>query len=181
MTRVSRLLHLDDGEFPELRAQIEAKPIRVGIHEPLPPLLLGAPARAVAGLAELRDAEPSPVEQVRAAYDQTMRKIWAIWHMGPLNTDWSARLADDWTHIADRFDSATKALYDAKAQVAKPEAAKPSRLPNCDCGAPRFDAGMPTCTDCDEAAYAEWWNAQASQPSDAETELALYDTPEAGR
>lgn len=27
MTRVARLLHLDDGEFPELRAAIEAKPL----------------------------------------------------------------------------------------------------------------------------------------------------------
>lgn len=27
MTRVARLLHLDDGEFPALRAQIEAAPL----------------------------------------------------------------------------------------------------------------------------------------------------------
>jgi hypothetical protein len=27
VTRVARLLHLDDGEFPALRAQIEAKPL----------------------------------------------------------------------------------------------------------------------------------------------------------
>jgi len=51
------------------------------------------------------------------------------------------------------------------------ETTKPDRLPDCDCGAPRFDAGMPTCADCDEAAYNEWWNAQASQSaSDAESE-----------
>jgi hypothetical protein len=29
MTRLAQLLHLDDGEFPEIRAQIESKPLPV--------------------------------------------------------------------------------------------------------------------------------------------------------
>jgi hypothetical protein len=62
---VSRLLHLDDGEFPALRAQIEARPPRVGARTQRPPLPLGAPARAVAALAEMHAAEPTPVAPPR--------------------------------------------------------------------------------------------------------------------
>ena len=36
MTRVARLLHLDDGEFPALRAQIEARPIPAPPAPPAP-------------------------------------------------------------------------------------------------------------------------------------------------
>ena len=63
MTSLSRLLHLDDGEFPALRAQIEARPPRVGARTQRPPLPLGAPARAVAALAEMRslDVPDAPV------------------------------------------------------------------------------------------------------------------------
>jgi hypothetical protein len=63
VTRVARLLHLDDSEFPALRAQIEARPPRVGARTQRPPLPLGAPARAVAALAEMRslDVPDAPV------------------------------------------------------------------------------------------------------------------------
>jgi hypothetical protein len=58
MVQLRQLLHLDDGEFPALREQIEAAPLpRVGVRTPRPPLPLGAPARSVATMAELRAAD----------------------------------------------------------------------------------------------------------------------------
>lgn len=71
MTRVARLLHLDDGEFPALRAQIEAQPMpRVGIPTTTrPPLPLGAPARSIAALAELRAADRAMGMRAPAAPD----------------------------------------------------------------------------------------------------------------
>jgi hypothetical protein len=61
VTRLSQILHLDDGEFPALRAEIESKPLpakrRAGVHTPLRPLPFGAPARAVAAMADLRAAD----------------------------------------------------------------------------------------------------------------------------
>jgi hypothetical protein len=46
-------------------------------------------------MAGIRAEAPITVEQARTAHDEAMRKVWAIWHMGPLQTDWSARLASD--------------------------------------------------------------------------------------
>jgi len=77
MSRLAKLLHLDDGEFPALRAQIESKPLRVGVHTPLAPLPAGTPARAIAAMAELHLADGS-IDTLPL----------------PLS-DWSARLADD--------------------------------------------------------------------------------------
>jgi hypothetical protein len=57
---IRTILHLDDGEFPALREQIEAAPLpRVGVRTPRPPLPLGAPARSVAAMAELRAEAPA--------------------------------------------------------------------------------------------------------------------------
>lgn len=69
MTRVARLLHLDDGEFPALRAQIEAEPMpRVGVPATTrPPLPLGAPPRSIAALAGLRAEAPVPSTRRRPA------------------------------------------------------------------------------------------------------------------
>lgn len=58
MTRVARLLHLDDGEFPALRAQIEAKPITA----PPAPKPLGWGRDIIAFLRE-QDAPAAPKPQ----------------------------------------------------------------------------------------------------------------------
>jgi hypothetical protein len=63
-------------------------------------------------MAGIRAEAPITVEQARTAHDEAMRKVWAIWHMGPLQTDWSARLASDWTHVNGRHDN----LADATAR-----------------------------------------------------------------
>jgi len=168
---VAKLIHLDDGEFPALRAQIEARPPRVGARTQRPPLPLGAPARAVAALAEMRAADvPDAPVALRYPAPVRVRQL-------PLLVASAAtvhRLAVAYDDVATELETALAELaelapFTAKARVATPETTTPSRLPDCDCGAPRFGAGMPTCTDCDEAAYNEWWNAQASQPSDAES------------
>jgi hypothetical protein len=84
------------------KRRVEAPPERPrAVPQLRPPRPVGIGGTVI---AELIADEPSPVEQVRAAYDQTMRKIWAIWHMGPLTTDWTARLADDFAHIDARWD-----------------------------------------------------------------------------
>jgi len=69
---VAKLLHLDDGEFPALRAQIEGRPPRVGARTQRPPLPLGAQARAVAALAEMRSLDV-PDAPVRLRYPAPVR------------------------------------------------------------------------------------------------------------
>jgi hypothetical protein len=159
VTRLAKILHLDDGEFPALRAQIEAKPIRVGIHEPLPPLPLGAPARAVAGLAELRADRALGMR--RPTVPSTPRPI--------VLTDWSARLADDWTHIADRFDNATDALAREFGHVIDSYAYGVNALTT------------PILSELTELKAVTIVNWRQALRVHAEDELALYDTPEAGR
>lgn len=76
---LSQLLHLDDGEFPALRAQIEAKPMpRVGVPATTRrPLRIDEQARAVDVLFGLH------------LDDGTLNTV-------PLTQiDWSARLAED--------------------------------------------------------------------------------------
>lgn len=60
MSRLSQLLHLDDGEFPALRAQIEAQSMpRVGVPATTRrPLRIDEQARSVAALAGLRTETP---------------------------------------------------------------------------------------------------------------------------
>lgn len=58
MSRLSELLHLDDGEFVAARAAAEAAP-RLGVRSKRPPLPLGAQARSVAALAGLHAETPT--------------------------------------------------------------------------------------------------------------------------
>jgi len=89
VTRVARLLHLDDGEFPALRAQIEARPI------PAPP------AKKPLGWG------PAMLAYLRAL------DVAAEPNIAPfVQTDWSARLANDWEAVDARLaklDVRTKA------------------------------------------------------------------------
>lgn len=77
------------------RPRVEALPERPrGVAAPRPPLPLGAPARAVAVLAELRAADRAPRPSAFFAAIDTE----------PIpHADWSAWLADDWDHLADRY------------------------------------------------------------------------------
>jgi len=84
---VARLLHLDDGEFPALRAQIEARPI------PAPP------AKKPLGWG------PAMLAYLRAL------DVAAEPNIAPfVQTDWSARLATDFAQVDNRHDNLTKAV-----------------------------------------------------------------------
>lgn len=57
----------------------EQQPVaRPRIATTLPPLDLGAPARAVGVLRELRAADPSPAEQIRHAIDMALAPLTAL-------------------------------------------------------------------------------------------------------
>jgi hypothetical protein len=103
VTTLARLLHLDDGEFPALRAQIEAKPL------PTPPAK--KPVGWGRAMLDHLNAE-APVERRTLG----LRRPSAPIPPRPIVlTDWSARLADDWTHLASRWDNlaaATVREYD---------------------------------------------------------------------
>lgn len=87
MTRLSQLLHLDDGEFPELRAAIESKPLPA----PAAPKPLGWGPAMLSYLRAL-DVAATPTT-------------------APLpQTDWSARIARDWRHLDARWDNLSGAI-----------------------------------------------------------------------
>lgn len=75
-----------------------------------PPLPLGAPARAVGVLAELRAGDDSPAEQVRQARAEVLRNLDRLLNAPLLQVDFAAWLTDDWTHVKsdlDNLDDAT--------------------------------------------------------------------------
>ena len=117
MRTVARLLHLDDGEFPALRAQIEGRPPRVGARTQRPPLPLGAQARAVAALAEMRSLDAP----VRLRYPAPVRV-----RQFPLPTASAATvhtLAVAYDDVATELETALAELaelapFTAKAEVA---------------------------------------------------------------
>lgn len=92
--------------LPTRKRRTEAPPER-----PRPARLSGvtpgrlgcAPGTSRSVIDTLMADEPSPAEQVRALKDAAERKIWAILHMGPLNTDWSARIVADWKDVSAQF------------------------------------------------------------------------------
>lgn len=90
------------------KRRIEAPPERphpARLSNVTPGRLGCAPGTSRSVIDTLMADDPSPAEQVRALKAAAERKIWAILHMGPLTTDWSARLDADWTHVDARWDN----------------------------------------------------------------------------
>lgn len=171
------LIHRPD-EFARVRASVEAatKPTA----RPRPALPLGAPARATAVLTDLRTTDSSlgmrrpvapqpvspdasPAEQVAALRDAALARIRAILRMGPLDKDWSARIAADWKHLDARWDH----LADATAREF-------SRLSGGAEYAPRVMTAplLSELTELTDVQLPDWRKALAAH---AEDELALFD------
>lgn len=80
--------------------------------------------------------------------------------------------------VYDVVAAEVEALLTELAELAPFAAKTAARIPDCACGAPRFDAARPSCSDCEERAYTEWWNAQCAAQN---TELAPFaDAAKAG-
>jgi hypothetical protein len=91
------------GAIGDLFERLTAEMDRTAPSTPRPPLPLGAPARSIAAMAELRAADRTLGMRRQAA---------PIPPCPIVLTDWSARLASDWTHVDARHDN----LADATAR-----------------------------------------------------------------
>jgi hypothetical protein len=104
MTRLAKILHLDDGEFPALREQIEAKPLPV--RPASKPLGWG---RAMLDHLREQDATDA-VEQATNARHTVVARLVTQLNAPLLQVDFAAWLADDWTHVNGRLDNLDDAL-----------------------------------------------------------------------
>jgi hypothetical protein len=105
VTTLARLLRLDDGEFPELRAAIEAKPL----PKPPAPKPLGW-GRDMIAFLRAEDAPPSPAEQIRHAIRMAVAPLPTLLDQPAPVTDWAARLAHAWSQVAPRTANVAEAL-----------------------------------------------------------------------
>lgn len=121
------------------------------------------PGTARVVLDALLADEPSPVEQVRDARDKAVRKIVAIVNMGPLDKDWSARLAADWKHVEHNLVNLGEALVRRAHHAASADQN----------GA--FVATAPLLSELTELSCVELPDWRQALAVHAEDELALFD------
>lgn len=122
---------------------------------PLPPLPLGAPARAVGVLAYLRAGDAAELLDGLTANKFNVPPI--------VLTDWSARIARDWRHLDARWDNLSGAITRVYAGL-------PDSAVNETRG--RFAALLSELTELTAVQLPDWRQALRVH---AEAELALYD------